>query len=1097
MPAKKITADVLEAFLHCKVKAHLKEASERGVRTDYESLLLSRRHEASQAATLKILASHGEGEVASSVALTADALKPGPPFVLDALFEDDLFCLKLDGLKKVPGPSRLGAFHYVPVLFHGGEKVGREQQLTLELHGLLLAKLQGLAPSHGIVWHGKDYRGSRVALKPGRAELLLRQLRRTRDAEPPKLVLNEHCQMCEFRQRCREQAAKEDALSLLRGIGEKEVRAYARKGVLTLTQLAHTFRPRRKGKRAAQKGYKRYHALQALAIRDRRIYVFGTPVVPKSLVRIYLDVEGVPDEGFAYLIGLVVCKEGEERRLSFWADGKEQEADIFQRFLDEVTCHHDFRVFCYGGYERAFIKRMRKAVARPEQVDRVLDVLVNVLSLVHAHLYFPCHSNGLKDVAACLGFSWSEPDASGLQSLVWRAGWEAAHTEEWKRKLLTYNIEDCLALKRVVELIELVGCGPEAAAKARPAAGTEPPVAWVEELDRLGAVTRRGKIDFFHADFEYINGCGRFDYQRQRVYVRTSKVRRKAPTKARVLRNRTLRVGQQFEILDDRCPSCGGDVTRWEHGRKAAGQWTKGKKAFDLVFTSAGIRRKIIKVTTLTHECRGCGKVFVPERYQRLAKHFHGLMSWAIYEHVVHRNSCTMLEEMARDYFGLAVCQQEVTRFKPIMARYYRPCSDRLFAKILSGDVLHIDETEVKLRTGKAYVWVFATAEEVVYMLRPTREGDFLVELLKDFHGVLVSDFYAAYDAINCPQQKCLIHLIRDINQELLNNSFDTELHSVTGPFGSLLRAIVTDIDEHGLKRRHLARHKLDVDAYFESIASRTFHSEAAEALRGRLLKNRDKLFTFIEHNGVGWNNNLAENAIRQFAYYREDQPGRLREAGLKDYLVLLSLYQTCRYRGVSFLKFLLSRETDMDAFCERPGRRRERPLIEVYPEGMVRPDFGPPKLQKLHGEWDLVDCVRPEGSASALSGGGGPAESNLRPLTLTFTDDTLVANAGWPGPLAEFKGRCRVNHQRKPHRMDFLRLDDCLPLREWKDQATQGIYELKGDILRICVPAADNRRPTSFEPGHGNWVYTLRPKSCHAARPVDPLGPPEGPTEG
>ena len=66
-----------------------------------------------------------------------------------------------------------------------------------------------------------------------------------------------------------------------------------------------------------------------------------------------------------------------------------------------------------------------------------------------------------------------------------------------------------------------------------------------------------------------------------------------------------------------------------------------------------------------------------------------------------------------------------------------------------------------------------------------------------------------------------------------------------------------------------------------------------------------------------------------------------MREAGLKDYLVLLSLYQTCRYKGVSFLKFLLSRETDMDAF--RQGRRRKTPssVIELYPEGVVRPDFG------------------------------------------------------------------------------------------------------------------------------------------------------------
>jgi len=278
----KMTNEVLEEYLNCKLKAHLKDAGEQGIRTDYEALLLSRRDEVRLIATEKILISQGEGQVARSVALTADSLKSGPPFVLDALYEDDLFCLKLDGLKKVPGPSRLGAFHYVPVLFHGGEKVRREQRLLLELEGLLLAGVQGLVPSHGVVWHGKDCRNSRVALKPGRAEVVMRQLRRTRDAELPKLILNDHCQACEFSQRCREQGVKENSLSLLRGISEKEVRGLARKGVLTLTQLAHTFRPRRKGKRAVQKNHKRHHALQALAVRDRRIYVFGTPKVPSS-----------------------------------------------------------------------------------------------------------------------------------------------------------------------------------------------------------------------------------------------------------------------------------------------------------------------------------------------------------------------------------------------------------------------------------------------------------------------------------------------------------------------------------------------------------------------------------------------------------------------------------------------------------------------------------------------------------------------------------------------------------------------------------------------------------------------------------------------
>jgi hypothetical protein len=114
------------------------------------------------------------------------------------------------------------------------------------------------------------------------------------------------------------------------------------------------------------------------------------------------------------------------------------------------------------------------------------------------------------------------------------------------------------------------------------------------------------------------------------------------------------------------------------------------------------------------------------------------------------------------------------------------PPIEKLLRKILSGHLLHVDETEVKLQQGKGYVWVFTNLEEVVYMFRPNREGDFLRELLKDFHGMLVSDFYAAYDALSCPQQKCLIHLIRDLNQELLNNPYDDELKAITCPTGEV-----------------------------------------------------------------------------------------------------------------------------------------------------------------------------------------------------------------------------------------------------------------------------------------------------------------------
>jgi hypothetical protein len=46
-----------------------------------------------------------------------------------------------------------------------------------------------------------------------------------------------------------------------------------------------------------------------------------------------------------------------------------------------------------------------------------------------------------------------------------------------------------------------------------------------------------------------------------------------------------------------------------------------------------------------------------------------------------------------------------------------------------------------------------------------------------------------------------------------------------------------------------------------------------------------------------------AEHAIKQFAHYRILADGKMTEPGLNNYLVLLSVYQTCVYKGMSFFQ--------------------------------------------------------------------------------------------------------------------------------------------------------------------------------------------------
>ncbi len=78
--------------------------------------------------------------------------------------------------------------------------------------------------------------------------------------------------------------------------------------------------------------------------------------------------------------------------------------------------------------------------------------------------------------------------------------------------------------------------------------------------------------------------------------------------------------------------------------------------------------------------------------------------------------------------------------------------------------------------------------------------------VLADFRGVMVTDFYSAYESIDCRQQKCLIHLIRDLNDDLRRNPFNAEIQEVGTSFATLLRPMIETIDQYGLKRRYLRK---------------------------------------------------------------------------------------------------------------------------------------------------------------------------------------------------------------------------------------------------------------------------------------------------
>jgi hypothetical protein len=133
----------------------------------------------------------------------------------------------------------------------------------------------------------------------------------------------------------------------------------------------------------------------------------------------------------------------------------------------------------------------------------------------------------------------------------------------------------------------------------------------------------------------------------------------------------------------------------------------------------------------------------------------------------------------------------------------------------------------------------------------------------------------------------------------------------------------VETVDRHGLKKYFLGKHRISVDRFYKHLAGRFDTSEVPRKIVDRLLKNRNKLFTFLDFNGIPWNNNNAEHAIKAFASLRRVIEGKSTEKGLRDYLILLSVCETCKYKNVDFFDFLRSGSKDIDDLVISRRKRR------------------------------------------------------------------------------------------------------------------------------------------------------------------------------
>ena len=910
-----ISTGLMEAFLKCRTKCYLlaHEVVETGnVYADW----IRTQSDAFRSGGIKRLVA---GVAPDKCAASTRAEETGrsaqwqlaPDF--DARSEN-LQC-SCHAVERNPPHGRGQLAQFTPIRFVFRNKLTRNDKLLLTFDALVISKVFSRNVALGRIVYGDDHATLNVktsALKSEVEKLAEEIGALISSPSPPDLVLNRHCAECEFRIRCRQKAIDKDDLSLLGSMTEKERADFNSRGIFTVTQLSFTFRPRRRPRGLRDKRERHHHSLKALAIREKKLHIVGSPEIKIEGTPVYLDVEALPDRGFYYLIGIRIDSGDSVIQHSLWADSPSDEGRIWREFLSKLTEIESPVLIHYGSFESVFLKRMGEKHGGPPNgsgAAKAIKSSINLLSVIFAQIYFPTYSNGLKDIAGWLGFNWSDPDPSGLHSIVWRSEWDQTQAPSVKAKLIRYNSEDCTALQVAAQAV-VRACQkdiePEMAGRLE--------VVVADKLD--SKVTMWPKFSTSIQDFDGINKAARWNYQRDRIYIRTDAELERAKRKKRGIAKRAIHISKI--VICERlrvCPRCQRNAT--QNFR------TLTKCLHDLRFTRSGVTGWVVKYEFQVFWCPVCREFSPwPKEFWDRTTYGRNLAAFAIFEIIHLCVSQRSVAETLNRLFGFQMDEAVVRRFKERGAEYYRETRKKILAEMIQGTVIHADETRIRLHGKTAYVWVFTSFRGVSYFYSETREGSFVQDALDGFTGVLVSDFYAAYDSIRCAQQKCLLHLMRDLNDAVLDNPYDASIKEIATAFAELLRGIVKTIDRWGLRSRFLRKHLVEVVRFYKRISKAGQLSAAALKWTDRLDKNRDKLFTFLSHDGVPWNNNNAEHAVKAFARLRRMIEGLSTPKGIEEYLILLSICQTCKYSGLDFLGFLRSGETDIGTFAASQRNR-------------------------------------------------------------------------------------------------------------------------------------------------------------------------------
>lgn len=358
------------------------------------------------------------------------------------------------------------------------------------------------------------------------------------------------------------------------------------------------------------------------------------------------------------------------------------------------------------------------------------------------------------------------------------------------------------------------------------------------------------------------------------------------------------------------CPECVHDLSA------IAVASLEKRQVFDIPPVCIQVSEHQVEVKS----CPCCGKLVkstFPQGLKQAVQYGERLQAQIAYLSSYQLVPTARLVELIADFYGQSLSEATVLGILANLADAVAPSLEAIRAELLQAEVLHADETGLRVQSKTQWLHVLSNQDLSYYAVQPKRGQAALrkIGLVPDFTGTLVHDAFVSYWVFaDCQHALCNAHILRELR------FLEEEQGQVwAGDLKKLLLDMKKAVEAAQISGQLASQDLADFISTYEKQLAQAWQANplpekpllpkrgrlklsTAQNLLTRLGKYQSAVLAFIQDFRIPFDNNLAERDLRMMKVKLKISGAFRTEHGAETFAQLRSYISTARKQGLNVL---------------------------------------------------------------------------------------------------------------------------------------------------------------------------------------------------